>query len=321
MASPAYSVVIPTWNGRELVDRLLRSLFESGLSSDAELIVVDDGSDDGTAEHIGATFPNVHVIRHEKNRGFGASCNTGITASQFQVVLLLNNDLIVCPDFADSLLAHFQDDRVFAVNPQVFQMDGQSPGGGLVRGYWHAGLLRLRWSDSEQQRNRSALTLYANGAACALSREKFIALGGFDSLYEPFYSEDLDLSYRAWQRGWEIRYEPQSRVRHSHGGTIKSSYSPGYVEHISRRNRILFVWRNVRDPLLLLEHIGWIVLRGVGAGLTGNSGFFRALYAALRKLPQVRARRRADSGPMVSDRVILTSTSEWTRSVEHTAQV
>ena len=314
MALPAYSVVIPTWNGRELVDRLVRSLLESGFSSDAELIVVDDGSDDGTAEHIATTFCTARVIRHEKNRGFGAACNTGIVASQGQIVILLNNDLVVYPNFADALLGHFQDQRVFAVNPQVFQMDGQSPGGGLVRGYWHGGLLRLRWSDSAQQRSQSAFTLYANGAACALNREKFITLGGFDSLYEPFYSEDLDLSYRAWQRGWEVRYEPGSKVMHAHGATIKSTHTSSFIECVSTRNRILFVWRNLRDPFLLLEHIGWLLLRTLGAGLTGNILFFKALHAALRKLPQVRSRRSTDRDITVSDRAILARSSEWAQS-------
>jgi len=310
-ACPACSIVIPTWNGREWVDRCLRSVLRSGDMGNVEIIVVDDGSTDGTQEHILASFPGVVVVRHEQNGGFGAACNKGVAQSGAPVVVLLNNDIVVEPGFLAPLLVNFRDDRVFAVNARVFQMDGSTPGGGLVRGYFHGGLLRLRWAERDADRERPTLSLYANGAAAAWSRAKFLELGGFDPLYAPFYSEDLDLSYRAWQRGWEIRYEPQSRARHEHSATIKSAYEIRTVERISRRNRILFVWRNIRDRRLLAYHALWMTLRGIGALLKGDRVFLQALYDAIQRIREVCRRRAADPCPVVPDREILRKTSRW----------
>jgi GT2 family glycosyltransferase len=311
MSVPVCSIVIPTWNGRPLVDRCLRSLAVATDSDSIEIIVVDDGSTDGTADYLRSAYPGVTVLCQAANRGFGASCNAGLAQSRAPIVLLLNNDLLAEPGFLPPLLAHFTDARVFAVNPQVFQFDGSTPGGGLVRGYFHCGMLRLRWSESKKEREHGGLTLYANGAATAVDREKFLALGGFDPLYAPFYSEDLDLSYRAYRRGWEIRYEPRSRVRHEHSVTIKTAYTPDYVERISKRNRILFVWRNIRDRGLLARHVFWIALRSLGALVRLDFAFLGALREALRRFGEVRQRRRTDPPDAVTDRTILEMTARW----------
>lgn len=309
--SSACSLIIPTWNGRALLERCLRSVLDAVDVGRHEVIVVDDGSTDGTAAFVRSTFPEVIVEEMGGNRGFGEACNAGVARSVGPVVVLLNNDLVVETGFLPPLLEHFQDERVFAVNPCVYQADGRTPGGGLVRGYFHFGLLRLRWSESAEERGRGGLTLYANGAATAIHRRKFLELGGFDALYSPFYSEDLDLSYRAYQRGWEVRYEPRSVVRHDHSQTITAAFDPAFVARISRRNRMLFVWRNVRAPWLLVQHGTCLVLRTCGGLLSGDVTFLRALTDALRRVQEVGRRRRQDPPGLVPDRDILERTSRW----------
>jgi len=192
--------------------------------ADAEIIVVDDGSTDDTIEMIESRFSEVKLISHEKNKGFGEACNTGVARASHDIVVLLNNDIVATEPFLDPLLSYFADDSVFAVNPRVYQSRSEKPGGGLVRGYMHCGLLRLRWSESDLERSAACPTLYANGAATAMCRDKFLKLGGFDILYAPFYSEDLDLSYRAWRRGWKVRYEPGSLLTHGHGATCGTRF-------------------------------------------------------------------------------------------------
>lgn len=313
MPRPSCSIIIPSWNGRPLLERCLPGVLDAIDMAHDEVIVVDDGSTDDTCVWIRTHYPAVVLERLPRNSGYGAACNAGVAQSQSDIVCLLNNDIAVDAAFLPPLLEHFRDDRVFAVNPQVFQADGEMPGGGLVRGYFHFGLLRLRWSDSHEQRARPWLTLYANGAATAMDRRKFLELGGFDPLYAPFYSEDLDVSYRAYQRGWEIRYEPRSTMRHEHGATIKRYARPGYISRISKRNRILFVWRNIRDPRLLLGHAACTALRTAGAALTFDAAFLGALRDAFSRLPEVLARRRQDPHMLVSDRTILEKTSRWVR--------
>lgn len=305
------SIVIPTWNAGPLVERCLRSLKDHGEADRAEIIVVDDGGTDDTVDRITAGWPDVILVRHEENRGFAAACNTGVTRSAHDVVVLLNNDVAATGPFLDPLLAHFRDERVFAVNPRVYQAGDGRPGGGLVRGAMHCGLLRLRWAERESERVSGGLTLYANGAAMAVSRDKYLALGGFDTLYAPFYSEDLDLSYRAYLRGWIVRYEPESRLDHDHGATIGARYDRALIDRVSARNRILFVWRNVRDGRYLIQHAFWMIARSLGAVLKGDPTFPGALADAARLRNAVMKRRRSDPDPVVTDREILRSTSRW----------
>ena len=305
------SIVIPTWNAGPLIERCLRALNVHGEADRAEIVVVDDGSTDDTVERVSAACPDSVLVRHGENRGFAAACNTGVTRSAHEVVVLLNNDIVSTGPFLDPLLSHFRDDRVFAVNPRVYQAGDGRPGGGLVRGAMHCGLLRLRWAEKESLREAGGLTLFANGAAMAVSREKYLALGGFDRLYAPFYSEDLDLSYRAYLRGWTVRYEPESRLDHDHGATIGARFDRARVDRVSMRNRILFVWRNVRDGRYLVRHAFWMIARSLGAVLKADMTFLGALADAARLKDAVMKRRRSDPDPVVTDREILRSTSRW----------
>ena len=305
------TIVIPTWNAGSLVERCLRSLKDHGEADRAEIVVVDDGGGDDTGERVRAACPDAVLARHVENIGFAAACNTGVARASHDVVVLLNNDVVATRPFLDPLLSHFRDSRVFAVNPRVYQAGDGRPGGGLVRGAMHCGLLRLRWAEEESQRRAGGLTLYGNGAAMAVSRDKYLSLGGFDTLYAPFYSEDLDLSYRAYQRGWTVRYEPESRLDHDHGATIGARYDRARVDRVSMRNRILFVWRNVRDGRYLAAHACWMAARSAGAVFRGDMTFLGALVDAAALGDVVMKRRRSDPEPVVSDREILRATSGW----------
>ncbi len=294
-----------------LTERCLRSLKDHGVSDRAEIVVVDDGSTDDTVTGISTAFPETVLVRHDENRGFAAACNTGVARASHGIVVLLNNDVVATEPFLDPLLTHFRDEQVFAVNPRVYQAGEDRPGGGLVRGTMHCGLLRLRWAESESMRETGGLTLYANGAATAVSRDKYLSLGGFDRLYAPFYSEDLDLSYRAYQRGWVVRYEPESRLTHDHGATIGARFEQVHIDRVSMRNRVLFVWRNVRDGRYLVQHAFWMIARTLGALLKGDKTFLGALADAAHLKDTVMKRRRSDPVPVISDRDILRVTSRW----------
>ena len=294
-----------------MIERCLRSLIDHGVSDRAEIVVVDDGSTDDTVAGISTAFPETVLVRHDENRGFAAACNTGVAGASHGIVVLLNNDVVATEPFLDPLLTHFRDEQVFAVNPRVYQAGEDRPGGGLVRGTMHCGLLRLRWAESESLRETGGLTLYANGAATAVSRDKYLSLGGFDRLYAPFYSEDLDLSYRAYQRGWVVRYEPESRLTHDHGATIGARFEQVHIDRVSMRNRVLFVWRNVRDGRYLVQHAFWMIARTLGALLKGDKTFLGALADAALLKDTVMKRRRSDPVPVVSDRDILRVTSRW----------
>ncbi len=303
----AVSVVIPNWNGCDLLRKNLPSLVEAlAFNPDNELIVVDNASTDGSAEFLRQTFPDVTVLALDENLGFGGGSNAGIRAARHNVVLLLNNDMRPAPGAVEALLQGFSDPRVFAVTSQIFfsDPDRRREETGLTQGQWVEGQLRVDHRADDQVAERFP-TFYAGGGSSAYDRKKFLELGGFDALMEPFYYEDTDVSYGAWKRGWVILYEPRSVVYHDHRGTIGKHFSDTYIQSVLQKNRLLFVWKNIHEWKRLTGHFGWLYAglwtRTVfGPGLTRPTprGFVRALR---QLLPVLRARRQARRLSVIDD--------------------
>ena len=253
------SVVIPTWNGRDLLEQCLPSIVEDVASTHGshEIIVVDNASTDDTSCLILERFPGVRVVRLETNEGFGEGCNAGVRAACGKYVVVLNNDMKVEPGFLRELLAGFQRPDTFAVTAQIFFWDAEQrrEETGLTRGGFVRGQL---WLTHDLPEDDDWVTypavLYAGGGSTAYDRGKFLAMGGFDPLYHPFYVEDVDLSYRAWRRGWPSVFAPRARVLHKHRGTIGRHFDRRYILDIVERNKLLFTWSNVSDPVILVSN-------------------------------------------------------------------
>src|SRR5262249_44977511 len=152
-------------------------------------------------------------------------------------------------------LEGFDDPDVFAVSCQIFFSDPNKPREetGLTQAWWRDGALRVRHRDDP------AITdlypcFYGGGGSCAFDRRKFLELGGFDRLLEPFYLEDTDLGYLAWKRGWKVYYQPRSIVYHEHRGTIGKKFSYGYIQAVLKKNFILFCWKNIHEWRKLAPH-------------------------------------------------------------------
>ncbi len=294
----AASIVIPNWNGKELLAKYLPSVLEATRGNPAnEVIVVDNGSTDGSAEFVRETFPTVRVLALPENRGFGGGSNAGVAEARNDVVVLLNSDMRVAPDFLPPLLEAFTSERVFAVSCQIFFSDParRREETGLTEGRWHRGGLQVghRADDSITE---AYPCFYGGGGSCAFDRSKFLELGGFDELFAPFYFEDADLGYLAWKRGWQVLYQPRSVVWHEHRGTIGRHFSDSRIAAILHKNRLLFCWKNIHEWRRLAGHFGVTALEGVARGQV------RGLWRAALQIPgAVLARRRARRLAVVSD--------------------
>ncbi len=303
----AATFVIPNWNGRDLLERYLPSVIAAAAGSpENEVLVVDNASTDGSAEFLRERFPQVRVLALDRNRGFGGGSNAGFRAARNDIVVLLNSDMRVEPDLLQPLLDGFSNPRVFAVSGQIFFTDPNKrrEETGLTEGAWLEGRLHVR--HIIDQRVRSLFPVfYAGGGSSAYDRRKFLALGGFDPLYEPFYLEDTDVSYLAWKRGWTVHYEPRSVVYHEHRGTIGRRFDEAFIRTVLRKNYLLFAWKNIHDWRRLVGQLAnvygsmWVRL------LTGDTPTRTsppALVKAFRQLPRVlAARRRARSLAVISD--------------------
>jgi GT2 family glycosyltransferase len=252
----AASIVIPNWNGRELLEQCLPSVIAAACRNpEHEVIVVDNASTDGSVDLLREKFPSVRIMTLDRNLGFAGACNQGVLAARHDIVVLLNNDMRVEPDFLEPLLEPFSDPLVFAVSSQIFFADPakRREETGLTQTWWQAGRLYV------SHRIDPSVTVpypcaYPGGGSSAFDRRKFLELGGFDHLFEPFYYEDTDLGHLAWKRGWKVLYQPRSIVYHQHRATIARTYPSSFIENVLEKNRILFAWKNIHDWKLLLSH-------------------------------------------------------------------
>jgi len=297
--TPRASVVIPNWNGRDLLEKYLPSVVEalSGNSGN-EIIVVDNGSTDGSADFVRTHFPQVNLLALSSNLGFGGGSNAGFRAAKNDIVVLLNSDMRVAPDFLAPLLEGFTDPEVFSVSCQIFFSDPNKPREetGLTQAWWQDGGLRVRHRIDPQVTDLFPC-FYGGGGSCAFDRHKFLELGGFDKLLEPFYLEDTDLGYMAWKRGWKVLYQPRSIVYHEHRGTIGKKFSEAHIQAVLKKNFVLFCWKNIHEWPRLISHFFFAWAGGILSVIFGDASTrpdLAALWRAFRQLPQaVRSRARA----------------------------
>lgn len=310
------SIVIPTWQGKDLLRRFLPSVLRAARAfpGPCEVIVSDDNSSDSTVTFIKEKFPEVRIVSRGIRSGFPGTTNTGLKDTRHGIVVLLNNDTEVDEYFLKPLVEHFRDSRVFAVLCKCYDWDGKRFRDGGKIGEFKRGFFRVHRNYdvdlASADLSKPYLSFMAGGAFSAFDRKKLAALEWIDELFAPFNWEDTDLSYRAWKRGWEIRYEPMSIVRHRPNTTV-GSFRKTYVKIISRRNRLLFVWKNLTDADKLAVHFVVLFLESVYAFLRLDALHFASLGMAIARIPGVsRARRKERAAGKRSDREVLALLNE-----------
>ena len=283
----------------------------------AEIIIVDDGSDDKTidwllAQGFSSRISNepapaltLRYIRNETNRGFGESCNRGFEAASSRLVLLLNNDVALAEDAIAPLVENFKDPALFAAHCRVFELEsGRECGTGKL-GSFARGFIRVHRSyaalndasvtpgEAHSKDGSSLYSMFAGGGSAMFDREKLNSIGAFDALLSPFYWEDVELSYRAWKRGYAVNYEPRSLARHRVSSTI-GRLNRRRVQIIQQRNRLIYHWIHLHDGRMLASHVLWVLLLAITAPLRLQPGFISSCVGALKVFPQILARRREE---------------------------
>ncbi len=301
------SVVIPTWRGRHLLEVYLPSVFvaaeayRKGGEDEVEIVIVDDAGDDDTAAWLRAYHSSrVRLITHETNQGFCAACQTGFESARYPLVLLLNNDVRLERTCISPMIRHFQDAAVFAVTGKIYNQKGDvfCNGGKVAR------FRRGMWSTYENYDalpgtgcDLPLLSFTAIGAFSAYDRLKFLEIGGFDPLAAMV--EDVEISYRAWKRGWSVHYEPASLAYHDASRTMDRRYRRRALDKISRRSRILMHWMLLHDRDMFRRHLVTIAGRFLANWLILDWRFYWAVFTGLQNLPAIRQKRRDTRRTMV----------------------
>lgn len=246
------TVVIPNYNGMSCLPVCLNSLKEqTGVS--AEIIVVDNGSTDGSREFVREQFPGCRLVCLEKNHGFCRAVNEGISRAGSPYVILLNNDTEVRPDFAAKLLDAIRaDDRRFSCAARMLQYARRDRIDNAGDFYCALGWGIARGKGKPASAYEKGGEIFSSCAGAAIYRKELTErLGGFDEAHFA-YLEDIDLSWRARIHGYRHWYVPEAEVYHMGSATSGSRYNHFKVVH-SAGNNLYLIYKNMPFCQLVLN--------------------------------------------------------------------
>ena len=212
------SVVVVTWNGREHLQTLLPAL--RPLVPAHEVVVVDNGSHDGTGEFVANSYPDFTLVRNDHNAGFAAGVNRGVEAADGDVAVFLNNDAVPLPNWLEELILPIESGEAEVCGGRILDWEGKtlSFGEGLLTFDGHAFQKNVGAAVSEMPLPDPQYSLFASGGNMAVRRDRFLELGGFDPDYFAYF-EDVDFGWRANLAGDRVLLIPGGVVRHQGAGT------------------------------------------------------------------------------------------------------
>ncbi len=306
---PRVSIVIPNWNGLHLLPTCLDSLRRQTFR-DFEILVVDNASEDGSVELLEMKYPEVEVIRLERNRFFSGAVNLGVERSNSEIVVLLNNDTEVEPQWLGELITALDENpKAGMAASKMLLLDRRDVLNSAGDCYRRDGVPGNRgvWERDEGQYDAATVVFGACAGAAAYRREMLEEIGLLDEDFVA-YCEDVDLNFRAQLAGYRCVFVPKARVYHrlsATGGGPLASYLCG-------RNFINVIVKDM--PTGLMKRY-WPRILGAQLGYVKQSlrhfrepaarARLRGQFAAIFALPAMLAKRKAvQAARKVSDEYI-----------------
>lgn len=316
------SIIIVNYNGKLFLKECIDAI-KCTEASDAELIVVDNASIDGSCNYIREKFPYVRLIALEKNFGFAEANNIGAKYAVGDYLIFLNNDTVVTNGWFNALSKSLlYDPKIGVVGSKVllYNVPGKinSAGADIT---FNGGGYDVGFMDNDGKKYSKSCM---KGAVCAASmmvrKKEFLYLGGFDPLYF-MYFEDVDLCWQYWLSGFKVVYVPDSIVYHRFGGTAGSDRNNPRRVFWGTRNSIFNVlknyeWRNVFFPLLfnLFFHFGKFILFLFTFKIDVALSILKAYGSCLKNLTKIfkhrktiQQRRKMPDKYLLDNSVIVTS--------------
>jgi GT2 family glycosyltransferase len=249
---PLISISIVNLNGRDYIENCLKSLEELNYPSGRiEIIMVDNGSTDDSAEFVRQAFPHVKIIKNDRNKGFAEANNQAARQAAGEYMAFLNNDTRVDSQWLIELLRPIYKSReIIASGSKVLSYDGKSLDfvGGMIN-FEGKGFQVDYGKESHGDRDDMYRYLpFVNGGAMMINRRVFLECGGFDGDFFAYY-EDVDLGWRLWVLGYKVVFAPASIVYHHHHGTSKI-FSDDRLRFLKERNSLYSVFKNYDEDNL-----------------------------------------------------------------------
>lgn len=204
----SFSIVIPTFNGASRIGRCLDALVRQIASRTAEILVVNDGSTDNTAEIVGS-YPQVRLIT-QANAGPAAARNRGAQEARGKIILFTDDDCVPMPNWVEEMIRPFRDPEVIGVR-------------GIYRTHQKqlaARFVQIDYEDRYRIMAREPFIDFIDTYSAAFRRDRFLEMNGYDTSFPVACAEDVELSYRMSTRGWKMKFAPEAIVYHTHPDTL-----------------------------------------------------------------------------------------------------
>lgn len=286
---PFFSIIIVSWNALHHLKKYLPSVVATDYPH-YEIILADNASTDGSKAWVREHYPDIEIASFDKNYGYCGGNNRAVPHAKGDILMFLNNDVRVEPDWLQGLATCFQKDNSIAavqpkmlsdVNPELFEYAGAA-GGYLDRfayPFCRGRIFDTLEEDSGQYDYETDI-FWASGAALAVRKQVFEDLGAFDEDFE-FHMEEIDLCWRLWNSGYKVSFCPSSTVYHLGGGSMAMG-SPRKI-YYNYRNNLRMLWKNCSTDTLTWRFTGRYMLDIVAAFrslLKGHWDEFKAIVKA-----------------------------------------
>ncbi|WP_342644803.1 glycosyltransferase [Mucilaginibacter sp. CSA2-8R] len=293
MLKKSVSIIIPNYNGRQLLEQYLPYTLHAVKNSGAvyEVIVVDDCSKDDSVAYLRSQYPDINVLVNAQNGGFSYTCNQGIQAARMDLILLLNSDIKLSPDYFDQQWRYFDREDTFGVMGRITDIDGPRIQDAARMPKFNGFKLKTAYFyyRTDQQ---PALTLYLSGANALVDAQKLKAMGGFNETFSPFYAEDFELSLRAWRLNWKCYYEHQSVCGHEVSASTKNYKTARWVKMVYFRNRYYLHALHLGRAALALWFLQITLIDLLPKIITGKFWMLESYTSFLKNLSQISGRRK-----------------------------
>ena len=275
MDKPSVTIIVLNWNGKDLTIDCINSLKKVNYSN-FNILLVDNGSSDGSVELLKEKFPEVSILSLEKNFGFAGGNNRGFVSLKPdppEFVIFLNNDTTVDSNFIEPLVKCLLNNKHASQTvPKIYYEDDPKLiwyAGGIVN-LWTGSIyhLGIRQYDSPEY-NKTRKTKYATGCCLCMRYDEFREFGGFDETF-PMYSEDVDLSLWIRAAGKQVWFVPESKIWHKVSASLGGAFSFGKM--VRKARGIFLLFKKHANPI---QWIFMIVLLPIQLVMIGIKLIFR----------------------------------------------
>ncbi len=244
------SIIIPVYKNYQMFYQYLK--INKKFFSGCQIIIMNDYPLENITQPVKKIYPQAQVFNNKKNLGFAGNVNKGVKKASRKYVFLMNSDIVLKDNSFINSLDHFKKNKkLFAVAFGQIEKNGKIVGAN--RCYFEKGF--IHHSSRDFNKKNSSYNFWAEGGASIFRKDLFIKLAMFDELFNPFYWEDIDLSYRAWKSGYQIIFDPKILVEHHHESTIGKYFQQQKILKTAFRNQLFFIWKNLTDKKLILNHL------------------------------------------------------------------